>query len=51
MRVDLCSECPSGYTGSQCHIPCRYPSFGYLCQFECNCSKQLCNFTKGCDGM
>lgn len=45
------SECPVGYTGNQCDIRCRYPSFGYLCQFACNCSKERCNFTKGCDGM
>nr|XP_034330963.1 cell death abnormality protein 1-like isoform X2 [Crassostrea gigas] len=42
-------ECPVGYTGNQCDIRCRYPSFGYLCQFACNCSKERCNFTKGCD--
>lgn len=42
-------ECPSGYTGNQCNISCRYPSFGYLCQFECKCSEKRCNFTNGCN--
>lgn len=51
LQLIYVSECPVGYTGNQCDIRCRYPSFGYLCQFACNCSKERCNFTKGCDGM
>lgn len=43
-------ECPAGYTGKECDIRCRYPAFGYMCQLECNCSEERCNFAKGCRG-
>ncbi|XP_034330965.2 scavenger receptor class F member 1-like [Crassostrea angulata] len=41
-------ECPAGYFGKGCNIPCRYPNYGYLCQLKCNCNKERCNIAKGC---
>nr|XP_022294287.1 cell death abnormality protein 1-like [Crassostrea virginica]XP_022294288.1 cell death abnormality protein 1-like [Crassostrea virginica] len=41
--------CPSGYTGTKCEIPCRYPAFGVKCQSECKCKAKLCNHIRGCN--
>ncbi|XP_056014982.1 cell death abnormality protein 1-like [Ostrea edulis] len=46
---DECKECPLGFTGKNCFLKCRYPSYGKLCQSECNCLKEHCNFSTGCD--
>ncbi|XP_056013746.1 cell death abnormality protein 1-like [Ostrea edulis] len=41
-------ECSPGYTGNNCDIPCRYPSYGVSCQLECNCTEGNCHFQTGC---
>ncbi|XP_056013530.1 multiple epidermal growth factor-like domains protein 10 [Ostrea edulis] len=40
--------CCSGYTGSDCELPCRYPSYGVGCQLQCECEKNVCHHIKGC---
>lgn len=27
---------------------CVYPSFGYECQQNCTCQKDMCDFARGC---
>lgn len=41
-------ECPVGYTGTGCNIPCYYPSFGLFCAKFCNCSRSECDKIRGC---
>ncbi|XP_056013741.1 multiple epidermal growth factor-like domains protein 10 [Ostrea edulis] len=41
-------ECSLGYTGNNCEIRCRYPSYGVSCQLECNCTEGNCHFQTGC---
>lgn len=43
--------CEDGYFGQGCISPCRYPSFGKKCQYECKCARSECNHIKGCDNM
>ncbi|XP_062582475.1 multiple epidermal growth factor-like domains protein 10 [Saccostrea cucullata] len=40
--------CLHGYTGPDCKLQCRYPSFGVNCQEECDCQEEYCNFITGC---
>ncbi|XP_056013969.1 multiple epidermal growth factor-like domains protein 11 isoform X2 [Ostrea edulis] len=40
--------CPAGFNGKDCVKPCRYPSYGLGCQYECFCSTDLCNPSSGC---
>ncbi|XP_062610863.1 uncharacterized protein LOC134272678 [Saccostrea cucullata] len=47
-RCILSGECPSGFFGTHCERPCRYPNYGKDCQRECVCHKKLCNHTTGC---
>lgn len=42
------SECNIGYIGPNCSKQCVYPSYGWKCVLECNCSKEDCNFSTGC---
>lgn len=39
-----------GYTGRSYEIPFRFPAYGVMCQSECNCSKDHCNYVSGCGG-
>nr|XP_034332854.1 multiple epidermal growth factor-like domains protein 10 [Crassostrea gigas] len=41
--------CNDGYTGSNCILRCRYPSYGRRCQQLCNCEEIVCNSTTGCE--
>lgn len=41
-------ECPVGYTGPGCNIPCPYPSFGVFCAKSCNCNHSECDKIRGC---
>nr|XP_022305513.1 uncharacterized protein LOC111112353 [Crassostrea virginica] len=43
-----CISCTIGYIGSDCKLPCRYPSYGRLCQSECDCVVKYCNHINGC---
>nr|XP_034330970.1 multiple epidermal growth factor-like domains protein 11 [Crassostrea gigas]XP_034330971.1 multiple epidermal growth factor-like domains protein 11 [Crassostrea gigas] len=43
-----CQECHTGFTGPNCTIKCRYPSFGNGCQNVCNCIETFCNRSTGC---
>jgi hypothetical protein len=43
-------DCPAGYIGENCSIPCRYPSFGHACHGRCNCNESDCLITSGCKG-
>lgn len=42
------TECPLGYYGRYCNIPCQFPYYGVSCQQTCACSSKNCNFTSGC---
>lgn len=43
-------ECKDGYFGSKCGKLCRYPNYGKLCQFHCNCTEEDCDHISGCQG-
>uniref|UniRef100_A0A8W8LPM9 Uncharacterized protein n=1 Tax=Magallana gigas TaxID=29159 RepID=A0A8W8LPM9_MAGGI len=43
-----CTRCKPGIYGINCNRTCTYPHFGYGCQQICNCSKEVCDFAKGC---
>lgn len=43
-------ECKDGYFGSKCEKLCRYPNYGKLCQFHCNCTEEDCDHISGCQG-
>uniref|UniRef100_A0A8W8LPM3 Uncharacterized protein n=1 Tax=Magallana gigas TaxID=29159 RepID=A0A8W8LPM3_MAGGI len=43
-----CTRCKPGFYGTNCNNTCRYPNFGYACQQTCSCSKDVCDFAKGC---
>ncbi|XP_062610661.1 multiple epidermal growth factor-like domains protein 6 [Saccostrea cucullata] len=43
-----CIECPSGYYGLECNVPCNYPSYGPRCNTICNCSENDCDYVHGC---
>lgn len=44
----LITECPPGYTGSDCVYKCLYPYYGDDCLMKCRCSADLCDFVSGC---
>lgn len=37
-----------GLSGENCSTPCPYPTYGNDCQNLCNCSKDLCDVSTGC---
>lgn len=37
-----------GFTGENCSSSCPYPTYGNECQNLCNCSKDMCNVSTGC---
>lgn len=43
-----CVECPLGFYWFNCSRMCVYPSFGYKCQQNCSCEKDLCDVVRGC---
>lgn len=43
-------ECKDGYFGSKCGKLCRYPNYGKLCLFHCNCTEEDCDHISGCQG-
>ncbi|XP_062571066.1 uncharacterized protein LOC134233088 [Saccostrea cucullata] len=43
-----CEECSIGLTGPNCSLQCRYPSYGRLCQQQCDCTEIYCNKIVGC---
>uniref|UniRef100_A0A8W8MIT1 Uncharacterized protein n=1 Tax=Magallana gigas TaxID=29159 RepID=A0A8W8MIT1_MAGGI len=47
-KIHNCTDCPSGYYGSNCSNSCRYPSYGVDCQEECQCAKKACDHVFGC---
>lgn len=40
--------CIPGYSGINCTSLCPYPQYGVDCQRECNCSKDMCDVSTGC---
>ncbi|XP_062581444.1 multiple epidermal growth factor-like domains protein 10 [Saccostrea cucullata] len=40
--------CKTGYQGSNCSLPCRFPSYGDFCQSGCECEERFCNHILGC---
>ncbi|XP_078328131.1 uncharacterized protein LOC144623541 [Crassostrea virginica] len=45
---EVTAECVQGYHGSDCSLPCRYPSYGEYCQLQCHCKMEHCNHISGC---
>ncbi|XP_055998831.1 uncharacterized protein LOC125653404 isoform X2 [Ostrea edulis] len=45
---NVCLECPLGHFGDNCSSTCIYPSFGFTCREQCNCSINKCNYRYGC---
>lgn len=45
-----CTGCKPGFYGINCNKTCPYPHFGHACQHNCSqkCSKEVCDFAKGC---
>lgn len=37
-----------GFTGDNCSSRCPYPTYGRDCQELCNCSKDMCDVSTGC---
>lgn len=45
----LVIDCPTGFYGTNCSRPCRYPNYGTNCQQDCShCERLQCNATFGC---
>ncbi|XP_078321840.1 uncharacterized protein LOC111110827 isoform X2 [Crassostrea virginica] len=42
------AACTIGYIGINCKLPCRYPSYGRLCQSACDCVVTYCDHIYGC---
>lgn len=38
-----------GYNGINCTITCPYPTYGHGCQSVCDCSKDMCDVSNGCE--
>ncbi|XP_062596686.1 uncharacterized protein LOC134258148, partial [Saccostrea cucullata] len=47
-ETSKCEECSIGLTGPNCSLQCRYPSYGRLCQQQCDCTEIYCNKIVGC---
>lgn len=37
-----------GFSGDNCTSRCPYPTYGRVCQELCNCSKDMCDVSTGC---
>uniref|UniRef100_A0A8W8MRW4 Uncharacterized protein n=1 Tax=Magallana gigas TaxID=29159 RepID=A0A8W8MRW4_MAGGI len=46
--INRCKQCMPGYSGLNCTTSCPYPSYGYRCQGNCDCSNDMCNVSTGC---
>lgn len=44
-------ECLPGHTELDCVSKCPYPTYGKNCQGLCNCSKVLCDISRGCSAI
>ncbi|XP_055999724.1 cell death abnormality protein 1-like [Ostrea edulis] len=42
-----CSECPPGYTGPNCSVPCVDGWYGKHCQYKCPSICSNCNVIDG----
>ena len=42
------SECPPGYTGTDCKFQCYPPYYGAGCLQKCHCPMDLCDAVSGC---
>ena len=42
------SSCEIGYFGRNCDEKCRFPNYGWRCQFQCYCSEKDCHHINGC---
>lgn len=40
--------CMQGFSGENCLSSCPYPTYGNDCQKLCNCSKDMCDVSTGC---
>lgn len=46
--TSLIIECPVGYRWINSSLECPYPLYGKMCQQECLCNKNQCEFVNGC---
>lgn len=49
--INMCDKCISGYTGPNCTSICPYPTYGDNCQHICDCSKDECDYSSGCNSL
>ena len=42
-------ECPVGYYGVDCSVPCPLPTYGRFCAEHCSCSSASCHHVYGCN--
>ncbi|XP_078326236.1 uncharacterized protein LOC111105595 [Crassostrea virginica] len=42
------TACPEGFIGGNCRYPCRYPTYGHMCQDKCKCQATICDHVLGC---
>uniref|UniRef100_A0A8W8JIA6 Uncharacterized protein n=1 Tax=Magallana gigas TaxID=29159 RepID=A0A8W8JIA6_MAGGI len=47
-KTQQCERCMPGYSGINCTSLCPYPQYGVDCQRKCNCSKDRCDVSTGC---
>ncbi|XP_052707711.1 uncharacterized protein LOC128182970 [Crassostrea angulata] len=48
-ELNQCHDCLTGFYGTNCSRPCRYPNYGTNCQQDCShCERLQCNATFGC---
>lgn len=48
LEINKCVECPVGYRWINSSLECPYPLYGKMCQQECLCNKNQCEFVNGC---
>lgn len=48
-KNNSCKLCMPGYTGINCTKSCPYPTYGQGCQSFCDCNKDICDVSTGCE--
>lgn len=48
-KNNSCELCRPGYIGKNCTSSCPYPTYGHGCQGICDCGKDKCDVSTGCE--